>query len=224
MQIRRHLWQLVLCLGLLAAAAAPASATQRATLGVSLAAAFQPGQGSSAAVAKKWDRVLAKIAPGTAACPASAPECKDWHRLKKGVAGIGDRMTLLKRINDAVNRLDYVTDNELWALNDYWASPAEFLARGAGDCEDYAISKYFLLRELGVPAEAMRIAIVLDTARKLTHAVLIVQTERGPVVLDNVVEQILPAGSVPQYRTLLALTQGSMTAYLATSSGSAAGG
>ena len=216
----------ILCLiafAVLALAAAPAWAGQQAGPGVSLASAFQQSGGSSAAIARKWNRVLAQIAPGTTACPAGQRHCEDWQALKMQLASVSDRLTLLKQVNDAVNRLQYVSDSQQWALKDYWATPVEFFARRAGDCEDYAISKYFLLGELGVPVQAMRIAIVHDTARNLTHAVLVVQTDRGPMMLDNVIEEVLPAAAVPQYRTLLALNQGSMSTYLATSGSSAAG-
>jgi predicted transglutaminase-like cysteine proteinase len=167
--------------------------------------------------------VLTQITPGATACPAGQRQCDDWHTLKALLASATDRMTLLTQVNDAVNRLQYLSDSQQWALKDYWATPAEFFARRAGDCEDYAISKYFLLSELGVPVEAMRIAIVHDTARNLTHAVLVVQTDRGPMMLDNVIEEVMPAAAVPQYRTLLALNQGTMSTYLATSGSSAAG-
>ena len=40
---------------------------------------------------------------------------------------------------------------------DYWATPIEFMGTGAGDCEDYAIAKYFSLINLGIPEDKLRI-------------------------------------------------------------------
>lgn len=191
--------------------------------GVSLASTFQSGRTTAvAAVTKKWSRVLAG-ATGDTACPAAKKGCTAWQALKAQLNQAQERKTLLERVNRAMNRLEYFPDDQLWALHDYWATPAEFLARGAGDCEDYAIAKYFLLLELGIPAEAMRIAIVRDVARGLIHAVLLVQTEGGPMMLDNVIEEVVPAARVPQYRALLALNHTAMSVYIGTTAASAAG-
>src|SRR4030095_3727354 len=51
---------------------------------------------------------------------------------------------------DAVNRffkrrIVFADDAQGWHTDDYWASPLETLQQGAGDCEDYAIAKYFSL-------------------------------------------------------------------------------
>ena len=43
---------------------------------------------------------------------------------------------------------------------DYWETPVEALWKGAGDCEDYAIAKYFSLRHLGVSSDKLRITYV----------------------------------------------------------------
>ena len=40
---------------------------------------------------------------------------------------------------------------------DYWATPVESLRKGEADCEDYAIAKYFTLRQLGVADDKLRI-------------------------------------------------------------------
>ncbi len=33
------------------------------------------------------------------------------------------------------------------------------LVKGAGDCEDYSIAKYFTLRRLGIPSEKLRVIL-----------------------------------------------------------------
>lgn len=85
---------------------------------------------------------------------------------------------LLRRVNQQVNRIPYVKDSSNWGTPDYWATPQELLERG-GDCEDYAIAKYLILRKIGVSPADMRIAV------SKSHAVLIVTTQQGPVVLDS---------------------------------------
>ena len=51
----------------------------------------------------------------------------------------------LRLVNDFFNRIRYVSDLEHWGVEDFWATPAELLASNGGDCEDYAIAKYFTL-------------------------------------------------------------------------------
>ena len=59
-------------------------------------------------------------------------------------------------------------------LRNQWASLIEFMERG-GDCEDYATAKYFLLREMGYPAEDLRVVVSYDRSVREHHAVLAVR-------------------------------------------------
>ncbi|NCC22624.1 MAG: hypothetical protein EOM26_09220 [Alphaproteobacteria bacterium] len=96
-------------------------------------------------------------------------------------APLGVRLTY---VNDFVNRAPYVSDAKRWGQTDYWATPTE-LMRNGGDCEDFAIAKYFALGEAGIPERDMRIAVVEDRMQGRPHAILIVDTPNGSVVLDN---------------------------------------
>jgi predicted transglutaminase-like cysteine proteinase len=101
-----------------------------------------------------------------------------WSTFVNSLRAGGDGRGLLDRVNAAVNQVPYVSDASIGRPVNYWATPSEFLARG-GDCKDYALAKYTALRALGVPAGAMRILVVPE------HAVLVVSTKDGPIVLDN---------------------------------------
>jgi predicted transglutaminase-like cysteine proteinase len=70
----------------------------------------------------------------------------------------------------------------------------------SGDCEDYAITKYYALRDLGIPASDMRIAVVEDTIRSLGHAVLVVFGDGTAFVLDNVSNVIMEHSRLTHYR------------------------
>ena len=59
-------------------------------------------------------------------------------------------------------------------LRNQWSSLLEFMERG-GDCEDYATAKYFLLREMGYPAEDMRVVVSYDRSVREHHAVLAIR-------------------------------------------------
>lgn len=102
----------------------------------------------------------------------------------------------LRLVNNFFNqRIDFVDDVYLWGVNDYWATPVEFLAKGAGDCEDYSIAKYFTLLELGVSEKKMRITYVKALNLNQAHMVLTYfSTPRSvPIVLDNLIPQIKSA-------------------------------
>ena len=83
----------------------------------------------------------------------------------------------------------------LWSKEDYWATPAEMLAIGAGDCEDYSIAKYFTLKEIGVDEDKLRITYVKAVEIGQAHMVLTYyETNRSvPLVLDNLITEIEPA-------------------------------
>jgi len=94
----------------------------------------------------------------------------------------------LKRVNDFFNENTlFVSDYQLWKVNDYWATPIQMLAKGAGDCEDYSIAKYFTLLELGVPDSKLRLTYVKAIELNESHMVLTYfNTPRSvPLVLDN---------------------------------------
>lgn len=102
----------------------------------------------------------------------------------------------LQAVNRFFNmRLRFRDDQELWRVADYWATPVEALIKGAADCEDFAIAKYFSLRELGIPSEKLRITYVKALALDQAHMVLTYypQPNATPLVLDNLIDAIRPA-------------------------------
>lgn len=54
----------------------------------------------------------------------------------------------------------YTKDDVLYGSTDYWAAPAETAMQLKGDCEDYAILQYYILRDLGVPASRLFVVAV----------------------------------------------------------------
>ena len=76
---------------------------------------------------------------------------------------------------------------------DHWQSPAESWKRKTGDCDDYAIAKYYTLLSLGVPAKALQLANVVHTmnGKPGLHLVLFYTDERGTWVLDNIAQDIM---------------------------------
>jgi predicted transglutaminase-like cysteine proteinase len=91
-------------------------------------------------------------------------------------------------INRQVNRhIRSGSDARVYGVGDYWAVPNGDRARG--DCEDYVLAKRRALVRAGYPVGALSIAVV-ETRWGETHAVLLVATDRGDYVLDNLTGRI----------------------------------
>jgi predicted transglutaminase-like cysteine proteinase len=115
----------------------------------------------------------------------------------------GSERERLQRVNRFINRsIVHGEDAEVWGEADYWATPQETLSRGRGDCEDFAIAKYFSLVRLGVPSAKLRLTFVKALQRQQAHMVLAYYPSPSaePLILDNLQQQISPAG---QRRDLL---------------------
>jgi predicted transglutaminase-like cysteine proteinase len=112
-------------------------------------------------------------------------------------------------INRWFNRVAYVSDKTNWQTFDYWESINEFLAKG-GDCEDYAIAKYAMLRSLGVPADQMRLLIVEDMRKREVHAVLAVDTPSGTRLLDNQLPDVIFIQDATKYRVRVAINENAL--------------
>ncbi|MGX7708606.1 transglutaminase-like cysteine peptidase [Methylobacterium sp. Gmos1] len=91
-------------------------------------------------------------------------------------------------INRQVNTsLRAVTDQEHWGVPDRW----DLAEDGSGDCEDFQLLKRKLLAQAGLPRRAMRMTVVIDEKGE-GHAVLMLRTDRGDLVLDNKTSAVLP--------------------------------
>jgi predicted transglutaminase-like cysteine proteinase len=81
-------------------------------------------------------------------------------------------------VEKAVNAyISYRSDKDGYQLDDYLATPLETIVGKHGDCEDYAILKYYALRYLDVPAENMFMVFVPQSGPE-GHAILLVNTSR----------------------------------------------
>ena len=136
--------------------------------------------------------------------PAALANATALQQVMASVAARDDAAKI-KAVNDFYNqRLAYKEDVDNWGQVDYWASPLEALGRGAGDCEDYAIGKYFTLTSLGVPHARLRMVYVRASIPGapggfVAHMVLAYYPtpDSEPLVLDNLQPVIRLAGERP---------------------------
>jgi predicted transglutaminase-like cysteine proteinase len=101
------------------------------------------------------------------------------------------RWAELREINRAVNLAIVPARNGLGLAGETWIiNPAR------GDCNDYAVSKRHELLQRGWPARVLLLSeVVVDSGEH--HLVLLVRTESGDVVLDNLTPQIVPWSRTP---------------------------
>ncbi len=168
---------------------------------------------------KKWRSALARYAVESKKNPK--PPCPgqqmqictydDWLSFLKTLEG-KPPLIQLNEINNRINQAKYITDSANWGQSDYWATPAEFMAR-FGDCEDYAILKYLSLRRLGWKESALRVVAVKDLNLKVGHAVLIVffkHPKNGQILnllLDNQIKSIANADNVRHYQPVFSINK-----------------
>jgi predicted transglutaminase-like cysteine proteinase len=118
-----------------------------------------------------------------------------WEELIYKDKSSSDREKLQKANHFFNSRIRFASDMEVWGVEDYWATPLEFLCKKAGDCEDFAIAKFFTLKAMGVAEEKLNITYVKAIQYNIAHMVLTYYSEPGaePLVLDNLIDSIEPA-------------------------------
>jgi predicted transglutaminase-like cysteine proteinase len=90
----------------------------------------------------------------------------------------------IEEVNSAVNRAPYREDQAQFGREDIWQTPLAF-ARNGGDCEDYAIAKYFVLKLLGFADANLRVVVLTRKGTNEVHALLLARADQDWLVLDN---------------------------------------
>lgn len=113
-------------------------------------------------------------------CQTRPSECGENNIKVQAVALKQDNWGQLLEINKKYNtEIKPVADQELYRVTEFWTYP-----NGAGDCEDYVLAKRRALIDAGWPGSTLLITVVRQ-ADGAGHAVLMVRTDRGDLVLDN---------------------------------------
>jgi predicted transglutaminase-like cysteine proteinase len=136
--------------------------------------------------------------------PKAVQALQQLHPVLTGLIEADDTGRLAT-INQFFNRrVLFRDDQEVWNQVDYWASPLETLEKGMGDCEDFAIAKYFSLLAVGVPPARLRLVYVRlqiggAGGPSQAHMVLAYYAtpQAEPLILDNLVTEIRPASRRP---------------------------
>jgi len=126
-------------------------------------------------------------------CYDHPAECRGLHDGAREVFLSKARWRELYRLNKDINsQIQPLSDKLQYDTIERWTYPDS----GKGDCEDYVILKKRKLIESGWPARALLITVVRDENDE-GHAVLMVRTHRGDLILDNKHSRIEPWHNTP---------------------------
>lgn len=134
-----------------------------------------------------------------------SPEMKRWAGL------IGDlrpqnRLRQIITVNKWFNRLPYKYDEDAYQQTDYWADTKELLT-SRGDCEDFALSKYYTLRQLGFAPEQMQVTMVYDRENFINHAVLMVYIDGTRYMMDIYSDTTEPSAMGKRYKPIYSFNE-----------------
>lgn len=113
----------------------------------------------------------------------------------------------LALVNREVNKLiQHTADLRNYGNSDYWADLDETVARGRGDCEDFAIAKMRVLQALGIPLAQMQLVVLRDKERGTAHAVLAVPLDGTTYILDNQMAAVKPSEQLTFYQAVYSIS------------------
>ena len=123
----------------------------------------------------------------------------------------------LNVVNSWINRVKYDTDIHIYGVRDYWATLYEFIGKDRGDCEDYTIAKYYILKALGIDPHKMKFTYVIYKDKRghlLAHMVLSYlkipnpKSKKDILILGNNNPRVLPASQRPDLVRMIKMING----------------
>lgn len=151
---------------------------------------------------REEDDTLARCRADAQTCSREASRFEALVAKAKALAGRAQLEAVTHAVNGMVR---YLGDQAHHGTPDLWTAPLATLASGVGDCEDYAILKYRVLRDAGVSREQLRIVLLRDTGTREAHAVLAAQADGRWYILDNRRAGFYEDKALPHYMPLFAL-------------------
>jgi predicted transglutaminase-like cysteine proteinase len=120
-------------------------------------------------------------------CANHRDECSPNGSVLDAIELTEERWQLLIAVNNRINtEIVPITDEDFYRVTEYWTYPDSY-----GDCEDYVLAKRRALIDEGWEPSVLLIVVVREH-NGAGHAVLMVRTDRGDLVLDNQVGAVKP--------------------------------
>jgi len=125
-------------------------------------------------------------------CKSHRSDCAPNRKVVEAMPLDEGRWAQLVDTNNLINAAVVpVTDADYYKVDEYWAYPD-----GYGDCEDYALAKRKALIADGWNPSTLLMTVVREQ-NGAGHAVLMVRTDRGDLVLDNQDGRVLVWSQTP---------------------------
>lgn len=162
--------------------------------------------GAAPLLRQSWRISQAAMQPQAGGCPQELCASAIGRRLAASARIAADLPPIeaLARINRDVNRLiAYRADR-----GDEWSSLAETAARGAGDCDDFALAKLELLRRSGFDEDALQFVVLKDRSSGLHHAVIAVHVDGSRYILDNLSNAVRTDDRYAAYVPMMSFVNG----------------
>ena len=119
-------------------------------------------------------------------CKTNPNECRAKKSAKPDLI-TAVRWATVQKINTSVNSaIKPISDQQSSGTADVWSASVK-----SGDCEDYALAKRRKLVSAGFKSANLRLAMA-RTPSGIAHLVLVMRTEKGDMVLDNLRSDIKP--------------------------------
>ena len=97
-----------------------------------------------------------------------------------------EEFDLFLAVNSFINNeVRFQSDSSLAAVLDDWVTPASLVNGARGDCEDFALAKFWMLEMLGIDRSDLYVVVVQDEAVHLPHAYLAVRSGGEIWLLDS---------------------------------------
>ncbi|HEY4164080.1 MAG TPA: transglutaminase-like cysteine peptidase [Dongiaceae bacterium] len=145
-----------------------------------------------------------------AACANDRCTSAGWASMVAQVKAAGSPMAKIIKANDLVNDKvlhPYKQDMPNYGYEDYWATAFEFLKK-SGDCEDFAITKFMLLKAAGFsPDDMMVLQVSARNYGGIGHAILVVYFGDKPLILDILTTKVMEARYVAEYTPIISVTE-----------------
>lgn len=135
-------------------------------------------------------------------CP---PAARRFRKIVEAVKAREGRARIGEANRDINASIRYVSDFVQHGEPDRWTAPLATLAAGRGDCEDYAIAKYVVLRAAGFPVVDLQLVLVRDRLARQDHAVLSVRLDGRWLILDNRHTRLVETAELPHFMPLFAI-------------------
>lgn len=145
-----------------------------------------------------------------------ANETKRVENLKQFINSLSTKNTeqKLNSVNLYFNQIVSAYDSLSDVNRDEWDTMIDFVKKGKGDCEEYAISKYEALKIAGIDENKLYLMVVREKTRPNNEFHLVVvyyESDTNPLILDNLSFKILPLNKRVDLEPLMVFN--SSTAY-----------